>query len=518
MNKRHIRLISILLSSLLFCATLGAVGARAATPEYNISHSPKVGIDVSEHQGVIYWSRVKGQIDFAFIRIGCTYYGSLVFHKDDYFDANVRGATQAGIPIGVYYYGCAVSEEMAEREANFVLDLLAEYPATFSYPIAYDIEVDNDKNSKVPPVATKVSKKFCEVISNAGYYPMVYSYTSYFNPYITTAEISENDFWQAHYYTSYAGLTPRQLASKAGARPSILGNYDSNISIWQCTDAASVSGISGGVDGNISCIDYDALIRTEGYNGYPRGSGDTRAAICTSGTDVRRGPSNAFSVIGQSAEGQRFTLVRYANKGWLEIMYNGQVGYVNAGCFSIEDQASDGTRYQVVKYAVCTAGNLNLRSAPSTDSAVVGQVILQDELLLIEDMGYWLKVEYKGEIAYMYSSFAEIKTVYVEITEPDDNPPDDGESNGNENGGENSGTDTPDDGENTKNGVDGGENPGTSTPDTDNSPEGDNGNGTDGTPNDRENPVKGQGFFAKIGKAIADFFRAVGQFFKSLFT
>lgn len=51
------------------------------------------GIDVSEHQGMIDWERVKPQIDFAMLRVG---YGKN--HIDRQFARNAQECTRSAFP------------------------------------------------------------------------------------------------------------------------------------------------------------------------------------------------------------------------------------------------------------------------------------------------------------------------------------------------------------------------------------------------------------------------------------
>ena len=51
---------------------------------------------------------------------------------DNQFENNYQGAKAAGIPVGAYHYGYAVSEAEARQEARFSLDTIKgqaiEYP------------------------------------------------------------------------------------------------------------------------------------------------------------------------------------------------------------------------------------------------------------------------------------------------------------------------------------------------------------------------------------------------------
>ena len=66
----------------------------------------RIGIDVSEHNGRIDWQAVKrAGVEFAIIR--CGYGQDYESQHDDRWLDNVRGATAAGIPYGVYLYSYA---------------------------------------------------------------------------------------------------------------------------------------------------------------------------------------------------------------------------------------------------------------------------------------------------------------------------------------------------------------------------------------------------------------------------
>ena len=91
------------------------------------------GIDVSKHQGVIDWSKVK--TDFAILRAG---FGRYASQKDPQFERNYAGAKAAGIPVGAYWYSYARSAEEAREEAKACLQVLQG--KQFEFPIYFDIE------------------------------------------------------------------------------------------------------------------------------------------------------------------------------------------------------------------------------------------------------------------------------------------------------------------------------------------------------------------------------------------
>ena len=51
---------------------------------------------------------------------------------------NAANASQAGLRLGAYIYSYATSVEMAQQEADFVLNLIKDYP--ISFPVVFDAE------------------------------------------------------------------------------------------------------------------------------------------------------------------------------------------------------------------------------------------------------------------------------------------------------------------------------------------------------------------------------------------
>ena len=110
----------------------------------------KIGIDVSEYQGIIDWKQVKGAgVDFAMIRAGYRTYGGGVITLDNSLITNIDGAAAAGIDVGVYFFSQAITPEEAIEEADAVLDAVAgrniTYPIVFDWEIIYDDTARTDK-------------------------------------------------------------------------------------------------------------------------------------------------------------------------------------------------------------------------------------------------------------------------------------------------------------------------------------------------------------------------------------
>ena len=110
-----------------------------------------LGIDVSEHNGMIDWKYLKEWgVGFAILRLG---YGK--GHLDGRFYEYINGALGVGIPAGVYYYSYALQEKEARAEAWFsayVLQDCGVTPERLPLGVWYDMEdADGWKSSHGMP-------------------------------------------------------------------------------------------------------------------------------------------------------------------------------------------------------------------------------------------------------------------------------------------------------------------------------------------------------------------------------
>lgn len=196
----------------------------------------KNGIDVSKWQGVIDWKIVKA--DFCIIRAG------IGTAKDVKFEANYAGCKSAGIPCGAYWYLKSTTPDAARREAAACISTLSG--KCFEYPIYADIEM-SAQFKLGRDACTAISEVFCEELEKAGYFVGLYSSKSHLENYFTEAIRQRYAVWVAHYAksTSYKG---------AG--------------MWQKSDKGSCKGITGNVDLDECYIDYPAIIKAVGKNGF----------------------------------------------------------------------------------------------------------------------------------------------------------------------------------------------------------------------------------------------------------
>ncbi len=201
------------------------------------------GIDVSKHQGLIDWQKVKGAgIDFAMLRAG---YGRYDNQKDERFEENYANAKAAGVKVGAYHYSYAKSTDDAKKEAETFLKWISG--KQFEYPVAFDVE-EKSQSDKGKQFVSDVIRAFCETVENAGYYVCVYANKYWLDNFIDDDCKKKYDTWLA------------QWAEKA--------TYAGNYGIWQYSSQGSIDGISGRSDMDESYKDYYSIMKNKGLNGF----------------------------------------------------------------------------------------------------------------------------------------------------------------------------------------------------------------------------------------------------------
>lgn len=196
------------------------------------------GIDVSRYQGDIDWDKVKADgVDYAFIRVGLRGYRTGEINPDEKFAANVEGAYNAGIKVGIYFFTQAINVEEAIEEAEFVIEQLKPYSDLLDYPIALDVEKissgDGRMNNLTKEERTNVVLSFCERIEDEGYTPMIYGNLEMFGLMVDMEPLEKYDKW-------YANYDPAKLY------------FPYDFKIWQYSSKGNVNGIKGDVDMNVS--------------------------------------------------------------------------------------------------------------------------------------------------------------------------------------------------------------------------------------------------------------------------
>ena len=197
------------------------------------------GIDVSKYQGRIDWKKVsEAGVEFAIIRLGYRGMNEGTLEMDPYFEANIKGATENGIDVGVYFFSQAITKEEAVEEAKYVLAAVAPYNLT--YPIIFDTEkvttFDARANKLSMAERTDMCLAFCDKVAEEGYTPMIYANTKYMIMGIDLEKLQKYDKWYAVYSSNIT--------------------FPYSFQMLQYSEKGSIPGITGEVDLDISFVDY----------------------------------------------------------------------------------------------------------------------------------------------------------------------------------------------------------------------------------------------------------------------
>ena len=186
--------------------------------------SVKSAVDISYHNGVIDFEKLKDSVDYVIIRCG---YGQDMTSQDDkQWDRNVRECERLGIPYGVYFYSYAKTKAKIEGEITHCLRLLKGHSPNL--PVFFDSEEHGTQS-----VAKYNAKRFCDAMLSNGYKAGIYASKSWFENYI--GETWGYDLWIARY-------------------ANVLGM--NNVDIWQYSSNGRVDGINGRCDVNHVYKDY----------------------------------------------------------------------------------------------------------------------------------------------------------------------------------------------------------------------------------------------------------------------
>ena len=385
------------------------------------------GIDVAKYQGIIDWQQVKESgIDFAMVRVGYRTMADGEIREDPTAWYNLQEAAKAGIPVGVYFFSTAISEEEAVEEAQWVIKRIASYPIT--YPVVYDCEGYDGEESRQNGLSkqerTDIALAFLSTITENGYEGMFYS---------SRNEMHEEKHWDvsriASDYKIWVAQYPEQPYPLTAA-----STYDGEHHMWQYSKQGKVTGIGEEVDMNIAYFGYDGIRKPHNKNMQEVLPPDLDTLMdfrnvdeivtAKESTNLRNLPSQEETVhiLFTLQNGQTAHRIGVSSTGWSKLEYEGLICYAvsnylttdlygNSSGAAKPNQDGIETQFTPVNYQVTAKEKVNLRKLPSVereDAVVITQLKKGDVATCvgISDNG-WSKLEYNGTTCYAVSSYLE---------------------------------------------------------------------------------------------------------------
>ncbi len=185
------------------------------------------GIDVSQYQGKINWSKVgdRHPVEFVFLRISMGKDGI-----DSRAKHNLKGAKKEGFKIGVYHY--YRPDENSTQQASHFLQQLKSLNPDLDFRVVLDIE-EEPAVQTMAQLKVGLEKWLDQVEGELDHKPIIYSSLNYYDEHLKgDAKFKDYPIWIAS-YNSRRRKTVRK-----------------RFNFHQFTDEVRIAGISGYTDGN----------------------------------------------------------------------------------------------------------------------------------------------------------------------------------------------------------------------------------------------------------------------------
>lgn len=187
-------------------------------------------IDISQHNAVTDFEKIKQNVDGVIIRMGYTGYSSGKIVYDKKFFSNT--AALKDIPCGFYFFPQSLNDEEAIKEADWIRHAL---PQDYPLGLWLDSELaEPNGKGRADKLNRSDRTRFLLIIIRrlAGYGIRcgVYGSTSWLNSKLDMSMLSDVPVWVAQYNTqcTYKGDYELWQYSSKGSIPGLKGNVDLN--------------------------------------------------------------------------------------------------------------------------------------------------------------------------------------------------------------------------------------------------------------------------------------------------
>lgn len=264
-NKHKFKLGAVAVAAAFLVAPLIGSTAYAAKGD--------LGVDNSVYQGTL-GNLGSADTKFNIIQVGGIYNSSIKYQTT--YATQVQYTIAQGKRAHSYVFLADGSNQ--SRTKTYMTQMLnkVQTPKGSIVAIDYELNATSDTEANTANVILAM-----QMIKDAGYTPMVYSYKPYFQKYLNTDEIAakfgSNKVWIASYKT-----TSRQTKPDFNYFPTF-----NNVAIWQFADNFGTN--NSGVDGNVDLT----RITDNGYNGTTTSD--------QGGTKVKPNSTTSAIAAGQAA-------------------------------------------------------------------------------------------------------------------------------------------------------------------------------------------------------------------------
>lgn len=335
-------------------------------------------IDVSTHNGIIDWSKVRGNIEAAVIRLGYRGYSRGTLAYDSRYREKRAACEQLGIPFSLYFFPCSVTTEETIEEANFIIRECVGMD--FVLPVFLDSEVAETRfgSGRADNLNREDRTRFLKIICNrlqaAGIPAGIYASKSWFTYQLDLSQLPYS-IWVAQW----------------GGKLTFTGDY----TLWQYTSKGSVPGISGDVDlSRRPAADQSAGETEQGETDQNTGGTEyetvnaVQRTVTASVLNIRSEPSAESADLGDLMNGSVITVDEVRN-GFAHFE-----GWVSADYLSLSDDGQQSGSVNVVEYSLKADGEKQIsenfkvkefRCKDDSDKILIDVDFVRDKLQAIRD-------------------------------------------------------------------------------------------------------------------------------------
>ncbi len=132
----------------------------------------------------------------------------------------------------------------------------------------------------------------------------------------------------------------------------------------------------------------------------------------TNYVNVRSTPSEDGEVVGKLYDKSVGEFIEEKD-GWYKIVSGNCTGYVKGEFCAAGEQAEELAKEVGTTYAVVNTTTLKVRQDASTESAVLGLVPINEELVVLEELDGWVKIAIEEGDGYVSKDYINLRTDFV---------------------------------------------------------------------------------------------------------
>ena len=128
--------------------------------------------------------------------------------------------------------------------------------------------------------------------------------------------------------------------------------------------------------------------------------------------NIRSIPSTEGEIIGKLYDGSVGDFLEEEN-GWIKMESGSCIGYVKAEFCVTGDAANELAKEVGRRIATVTTQTLNVRKLPTTKSAIIGQVPLEEVLTVTDEAGGWVQIRVEEGCGYVSADYVSLSTEFT---------------------------------------------------------------------------------------------------------